>query len=449
MSALDTSPTPPPRSGLSRRSFLKYTGLAGAAAASTGVLSACSSTPSGAATWAMWSSSPAERKVWDDFSKYVAGTLKVESIPTLTPSGGYPTKLDLQLVSGTAGLVTALNGTLIPTYAARGAHRPLDDLIAADPDFQLDDFYPAIRKISTFNGQTYAIGFDVAPTVLYYNKTLLAKAGIPQPSKTEPMSWETFRGIAKELTRPPDQYGFTCAPAIDDLVSWIYCAGGNVMSDDGSVSTLNKPEALEAIQFVIDLFVKDKVTPPISNLVTESSLSNFMEGNVAFMQNGPWQVVNVRKAKFDWDVIPFPAGAAGSTPRISGSSFAIPSAVKGDQLELAWKLLKTLTSTGALDIYAKAGRNNPARLAAGSAFKPPPDNLGVVQQILAGKVAGGHAFDVTTNWNQVKQLLGQDLPRTFLGQVGVPEVIDGLTPRLDVLMKQHQDNIRQAEARKG
>jgi multiple sugar transport system substrate-binding protein len=338
---------------------------------------------------------------------------------------------------------------LVQTYAARGAHRPLDDLIANDPEFKLDDFYPAIRKISTFNGQTYGIGFDVAPTVLYYNKDLLKKQGITAPSPTQPMSWATLRELAEELTRPGEQYGFTCAPAIDDLVSWIYSAGGNVMNDQGTVSTLNAPEALQAVQFVIDLFTKDKVTPPIKNLVTESSLANFLQGNVAFMQNGPWQVVNVRKAKFDWDVIPFPAGPAGSLPRVSGSSFAIPSAVKGDDLDLAWRLLKTLTSTGALDIYAKAGRNNPARLSAGSAFKPPPDNLGVVQEILAGKVGGGHAFDVTTNWNQVKQLLGQDLPRTFLGQVTVAEVIDGLTPRLDVLMQQHQDNIRQATARKG
>jgi hypothetical protein len=131
---------------LSRRDVLKWATLGGLGA--TGVLSGCSATPAGAATWSMWSSSPAERKVWDAFNQYVEKQLGVESIPTLTPSSGYPTKLDLQLVSGTASLVTALNGTLIPTYAARGAHRPLDDLIAQDPDLHLDDFYPAIRSIS-------------------------------------------------------------------------------------------------------------------------------------------------------------------------------------------------------------------------------------------------------------------------------------------------------------
>jgi multiple sugar transport system substrate-binding protein len=31
----------------------------------------------------------------------------------------------------------------------------------------------------------------------------------------------------------------------------------------------------------------------------------------------------------------------------------------------------------------------------------------------------------------------------------VAEAITGLTPRLDVLMRQHQDNIRQATARQG
>lgn len=436
---------------LSRRDLLRFSALGLSALAgvgATGLLSGCAGRPADTVTWSMWSSSPAEGKVWADFSAYVEQRLGVRSVPTLTPSSGYPTKLDLQLVSGTAGLVTALNGTLIPTYAARGAHRPLDDLIAADRDFDHNDFYPTIRAISAFDNRTYAIGFDVAPTVLYVNKTIFGKHGIPVPSPTEPVTWAAFRELAIEFSEPTGQYGFTCAPAIDDLVSWLYCAGGNVMNAGATASALGTAESMHALEFVIDMFVRDRVTPPITNLVTENSLANFMQGNVAMMQNGPWQVVNARKAKFEWDIVPFPAGPLGSTPRVSGSSFAIPSGTADADLPAAWNLLKTLTSTGALDIYARAGRNNPARFSAGTAFSPPPANLGVVQQILAGKVAGGHPYDVTTNWNQVRQLLGQDLPRSFLGQVSVRDAVDGLTPRLDVLMRQHQDNVRQAAQRR-
>jgi multiple sugar transport system substrate-binding protein len=432
-----------------RRDVLKLGGLAGLGLGAGGLLSGCGGRPEGAATWSMWSSSPAEAEVWADFSEYVEQQMGVQSIPTLTSSNGYATKLDLQLVSGTASLVTALNGWMLPTYAARGAHRPLDDLIAADPDFDIDDFYPTIRTISAFGGRTYAVGFDVAPNVLYVNKTLLAERGIAPPSPTEPMTWAQFRELAIELSAPPDRYGFTCTPTIDDLVSWIYCAGGNVMNADATASALDAPEAMAALDFVIGLFVRDRVTPPIANLVTENALSNFLEGNVAFMQNGPWQVVNARKAEFDWDIVPFPAGPVGSTPRVSGSGFAIPAAVEGADLELAWTLLKTLTSTGALNIYAEAGRNNPARYSAGTAFRPPPANVGIVQRILAGEIAGGHPFDVTTNWNQVKQLLNQDLPRSFLGQISPADAVAGLTPQLDVLMTQHQDNVRLAAQRRG
>lgn len=433
---------------LSRRDLLRWAAVGGLAAG--GLLSGCASRPEGAATWSMWSSSAAEGEVWAAFSTYVEQQMGLASIPTLTSSNGYVTKLDLQLVSGTASLVTALNGWMLPTYAARGAHRPLDDLIARDPDFRHEDFYPAIRRICSFDGRTYALGFDVAPNVLYCNKSIFERHGIPLPSPTEPMSWAAFRELAIEFSKPPDQYGFTCAPGLEDLVSWLYSAGGNVMNEEFTASALAKPESMTALEFMVGLFVRDKVTPPISDLVTASSaaLPNFIEGNVAMMQNGPWQVVNARKAKFEWDIVPFPAGPVGSTPRVSGSGFAIPAGVADADLDLAWTLLKTLTSTGALNIYATAGRNNPARFSAGTAFVPPPANVGVVQRILAGEVAGGHPYDVTTNWNQVRQLMEQSLPRCYLGQVSVRDAVEAITPRLDVLMSQHQDNARLAAARR-
>jgi multiple sugar transport system substrate-binding protein len=428
---------------VSRRTILQAAALQAAMAGAVAV-AGCAQQPANAATWSMWSSSAAEAKVWRDFSAYVQKILGLPSIPTLTPSTSYPTKLDLQLVSGTASMVTAVNGLLLPTYAARGALRPLDDLIKADPTVHLDDFYLGSQKLSSLAGNTYALGFDIAPTVLYYNKTMFIKRGIPLPSPTKPMTWAQFRELAIAFSEPADQYGFTCTPALDDMVSWIYCAGGDVMNADQSACILGTEKPMYALEFAVDLFIKDKVTPPISNLVTTDALANFMEGNVAFMQNGPWQVVNVRKADFEWDIVPFPAGPGGSQPRVSGSSFAIPAGT--ENVELAWKLLKTLTSTGALTIYAKAGRNNPARRTAGTAFRPPPANLSIVQRILAGEVAGGHPYEVTTNWNEVRQVCAQDLPRAFLGQAPIADVIAGLLPRLNNLMAQHQDNLRQTDA---
>jgi len=40
------------------------------------------------------------------------------------------------------------------------------------------------------------------------------------------------------------------------------------------------------------------------------------------------------------------------------------------------------------------------------------------------------------------------MPRAFLGQVSVREAVDAVTPRLNVLIRQHQDNVRLAEQRR-
>lgn len=46
----------------------------------------------------------------------------------------------------------------------------------------------------------------------------------------------------------------------------------------------------------------------------------------------------------------------------------------------------------------------------------------------------------------MRNLLAQHLPRAFLGQSTISQVISDLRPRLDVLMAQNQDIIRQLVA---
>ena len=73
-----------------------------------------------------------------------------------------------------------------------------------------------------------------------------------------------------------------------------------------------------------------------------------------------------------------------------------------------------------------------------------------MQQILAGELpgAGGHRYVTTTNWNEVRQITAQELPRSYLGQRDIAETVEVLRPRLDALMVQNTDNIRQMNARR-
>lgn len=394
-------------------------------------------------SWSCWSSSPAEEAVWDQLNVLASRALGVPTRSLRTPSTPYLDKLQVQMVSGTPPEVADLTGLFVPTFASRQALQPIDDYVNADPDLKFADFYPLIRQIMGFQGKTYGLGLDVAPMVMYYNRDMFRQRGIPDPSPTEPMPWEEFRSLAKEFTDPGrKQYGFTADPAFDSLVSFIWSAGGEFMNDAQSTCTLLDPPAMDGIRYMVELFTVDKTTPPITSLANANSISvgNFVKGNVAFMFNGPWQVVNVRKAKFDWDVIPFPAGPAGSRARVSGSGMTIPSGVK--DRDAAWKLLKILTGTEALNIYGGAGRNNPARQSSAASFKPPPSNLGIVRRIMLGEIAHTHPFLTTTNWYEVQTLHQEVIPLMFLGNHAIVDTVKQFKAGFDSLLAQHQANLR-------
>jgi multiple sugar transport system substrate-binding protein len=395
-------------------------------------------------SWSVWSSSPAEEEVWNKLNVLASDKLGVPTRSLRTPSAPYVDKLQVQMVSGTPPEVADLQGLQVPTFASRQALLPLDDYIASDPDLRHSDFYPLIRQIMSYGGKTYGLGLDVGPMIMYYNRDMFRERGIPFPSPTEPLPWAEFRALAKEFTNPgKKQYGFTADPGFDSMVSFIWSAGGEFMDADQTTCTMLEPSAMDGIRYMVELFTVDKVTPPITSIANVNSIAvgNFTKGNVAFMFGGPWQVVNTRKAKFDWDVIPFPAGPAGSRARVSGSGMTIPSGVK--DRDTAWQLLKILTGNEALNIYGGAGRNNPARQSSASSFKPPPQNLGIVQRILLGEIAHTHPYLTTTNWYEVQTLHQQVIPPMFLGQHSISDTIKQFKSGFDPLLAQHQANVKE------
>jgi len=55
---------------------------------------------------------------------------------------------------------------------------PVDDYIAADTKFKMDDFFPGIMEYYQREKKTYALPYDHGPEILGYNKTLFDEKGV-------------------------------------------------------------------------------------------------------------------------------------------------------------------------------------------------------------------------------------------------------------------------------
>jgi multiple sugar transport system substrate-binding protein len=219
------------------------------------------------------------------------------------------------------------------------------------------------------------------------------------------------------------------------------------MNDAETTSTLDTPAALAALHFVMNLILKDKCAVPITDLSNSLfAAEQFYTGNVGMMMGGPYDSINVRaNAKFKWDVIPIPAGSAGSITRLSGSGFGISPHTQHP--EQAWQALKLITSTASLKQLAGVGRAYPARSSATSAFlqpNAPMANIQLFQKILAGSIpnAKGQFFRTTTTWQETEVMFTQEFSPIFLGLHSVEQIVATVKPKFDALLQEHQSLIQ-------
>ena len=77
----------------------------------------------------------------------------------------------------------------------KGFFLDLTDLTKADPDWNEADFYPQTIDECKVNGRVFGLNVLFGGTVIYYNKTMMARAGVEDPY----VSWSKGR-IASTLS---------------------------------------------------------------------------------------------------------------------------------------------------------------------------------------------------------------------------------------------------------
>ena len=219
-----------------------------------------------------------------------------------------------------------------------GALTRLDALMKADPEFDASLYYQPSLKSGSFDGNQYALPHESVPTMMFVNKTLLEKNGIPMPAND--WTWSDFYRICEQVTnveaRQFGAYGYTWLHAM-------YSNGAALFSEDGTTCYLADDNIRDAIRFVKSL--------ESLNGGYHVTARDFDLGNVAFRpflfseyrayRPYPWRVK--KYSGFQWDCVSMPAGPHGANvSELHTMLLGVSSRTRHEAL--AWELCKLLSA---------------------------------------------------------------------------------------------------------
>ncbi|MCC9075792.1 sugar ABC transporter substrate-binding protein [Litorilinea aerophila] len=257
----------------------------------------------------------------------------------------------------------------------------------ADSEVNIDDVYESILGLGRVEGNPglYMIPVSLDNVQVYYNKTIWEEAGAPLP--TPDWSWDDLIADCKIIQEAkPDIYcigiggsngggGFNWWAYV---VPWIRGYGGDVLSADGTRSTLSTPEAMAGLQAYANLWVVHNVAIP---------LGNDLGGNCFINQKcATWLSIpifagifrdSIEPGAFEWDVQVIPSHPKGRFTGMGTFGYAVSANTQHPQE--AWDFVKTLITREGQEELGRTYRAMPLlkSMADSSLFdelEPPPAN---------------------------------------------------------------------------
>jgi sn-glycerol 3-phosphate transport system substrate-binding protein len=260
------------------------------------------------------------------------------------------TKVLTAAKSGDAPHMAVMLSTDMYTLIDEGVVVPFDELVktAADRAW-MNSFYPAFMKNSQTGGKTWGIPFQRSTIVMYWNKELFKQAGL-DPNRP-PQNWAELVEYGKKLTQR-DATGKVSTWGVQIPSSgfpyWLFQAfttqnGVELMNTEGTQTYFDKPEAVEALQYWVDLSRKHQIHPP-GIVEWGTTPKDFFERKAAIIWTTTGNLTNIRNnAKFDFGVAMLPAGKQRGTPT-GGGNFYVFKKASATEREAAMKFIQWVTS---------------------------------------------------------------------------------------------------------
>ncbi|MET3804115.1 multiple sugar transport system substrate-binding protein [Nakamurella sp. UYEF19] len=204
----------------------------------------------------------------------------------IVPYDGFFAGIDRGIQAGNAPDIFRVDYTTIGKYSGKGV------LLDVSPYFdaaEIDAFLPALWEGIKYDGVPYGVPHQTDTTCIVYSKAAFETAGITSVPTTlaSAWSWEEFSAVATKLRASlPDKkfpfaYDWTQAGAFRWL-SWLYQAGGTLLTPDLKKVALPSAAATEAMDYTKSFFT-NKWTPDSATIKTSQYSDNFFLSQIVPM----------------------------------------------------------------------------------------------------------------------------------------------------------------------
>lgn len=204
-----------------------------------------------------------------------------EASHVYVPFADYEKQLTLGIASGELPDMVILDGCSMASFIQLGLFGDI-----SDADINWDEYMEGPMESTMLDGKHYGIPFATNCTALYYNKDLFDAAGIDYPD--ENTTWDEFHEMAKALTKDGVSGFGNAATNTDEgtfqCLQWIYTAGGSYTDIEDGV---------DAYKLMQEMIEDGSWTKECVNWTQSDVNNNFMAGNLAMQQNGPWQIPGI------------------------------------------------------------------------------------------------------------------------------------------------------------
>lgn len=204
------------------------------------------------------------------------------------------------------------------------------------------------------NGKITMIPYGFYLRAMFYNKKLLAEAGVAEPPKT----MDEFMAASEAVSKLDGKYGYCLRGGPGGTNGWIMMAavmnGTNEFFTEDGKSRINEPGSIAGLQFLMDLYQKGYAPKDSVNWGFNEIVAGFYSGTCAFLDQDPDALIAIaeRMPAEDFAVIPMPVGPAGKAfPTIGFAGWSVFNSTENP--DDAWNLVAYLSSPESNATWAK------------------------------------------------------------------------------------------------